>query len=105
MARAKQRLGSRAIYTESDSLSWQPACAGYSADQQGLLYIKRHVANFDVYQRRAQCTGWVDTPGQSVCNWDGIDCNDQGQVYNVGLWQNGSALSGGLQPEQAAWPG
>lgn len=68
--------------------------AGYSADQQGLLYVKRSIRDFDVYQRRAQCKGWVDQPGQSVCMWDGVDCNNQGKVFNVDLWHNGSTLFG-----------
>jgi hypothetical protein len=68
--------------------------AGYSADQQGLLYIKRSIANFNMYQRRAQCTGWIDAPGQPVCTWDGVDCNSMGQVESLDFWHNGSALSG-----------
>jgi hypothetical protein len=75
-------------------ISWrvQPP-AGYSADQSGLLYMKHSISNFEIYIRRAQCTGWDERPGANVCTWPGVSCVD-GKVVGLHFLNNGSALVG-----------
>ncbi len=69
------------------------ACAGYSADQNGLIFMRNAIKNFGIYMRRAQCTGWSDKPGANVCNWPGITCIDK-QVVGLHFLNNGSVLVG-----------
>lgn len=73
--------------------------AGYSADQQGLLYIRNSIPNFPWYQQVVPCSGWdTDPVGQDdICTWDGVSCNSQLQVTNLNFpWKN--ALTGDALP-------
>ncbi len=68
--------------------------AGYSADLSGLLYIRRSIPNFDIYQRRSSISGWADRPGANICTWSGVTCNSNGSVTGLNFLSTTSVLIG-----------
>lgn len=76
-------------------------CAGYSADQQGLLYLRNAISNFKWYQQTVPCQGWDTQPvgADNICGWDGVGCNAAQQVVSVKFPNNASLLEG----VSAAW--
>ena len=71
-------------------------CAGYSADQNGLLFIKQAVPNFSQFQLRVPCYGWSTDPEtpEAICQWNGVGCNAANQVTSIIFPSNASLLTG-----------
>ncbi|KAK9917092.1 hypothetical protein WJX75_000820 [Coccomyxa subellipsoidea] len=69
---------------------------GYSPDQQGLLYIKRSIPNFNLYLRRSSINGWADRPGADVCSWSGVNCDSNGNVIGLDFIAESSVLTGSI---------
>ena len=70
--------------------------AGYSADQNGLLFIKKAVPNFGQFQLRVPCYGWSTDPEEpaAICQWNGVGCNAAMQVTSIIFPSNASLLTG-----------
>jgi hypothetical protein len=71
-------------------------CAGYSADQQGLLFLRNAIPNFAWYQQTVPCQGWDEQPvgADDICTWDGVGCNAALQVTSIKFPNNASLLEG-----------
>ncbi|CAL8464770.1 g4305 [Coccomyxa elongata] len=71
---------------------------GYSADQQGLLYLRNAINNFKWYQQTVPCQGWDTQPvgADNICGWDGVGCNAAQQVISVKFPNNASLLEGNI---------
>lgn len=70
--------------------------AGYSPDQQGLLFLRNAIPNFAWYQQTVPCTGWDSEPvgADDICTWDGVGCNSALQVVSIKFPNNASLLEG-----------
>lgn len=70
--------------------------AGYSADQQGLLYLRNSITNFKWYQQTVPCQGWDTDPvgADDICTWDGVGCNAALQVTSISFNNNAFLLEG-----------
>ena len=70
--------------------------AGYSADQQGLLYLRNSITNFKWYQQTVPCQGWDTEPvgADDICTWDGVGCNAALQVTSISFTNNAFLLEG-----------
>ncbi|BDA50370.1 MDIS1-interacting receptor like kinase 2 [Coccomyxa sp. Obi] len=71
---------------------------GYSADQQGLLFLRNSINNFKWYQQTVPCQGWDTQPvgADDICKWDGVGCNEAQQVISVHFPNNASLLEGNI---------
>ncbi|BDA50369.1 probable leucine-rich repeat receptor-like protein kinase PEPR2 [Coccomyxa sp. Obi] len=71
---------------------------GYSADQQGLLYLRNSITNFAWYQQTVPCQGWDTDPvgADDICTWDGVGCNAALQVTSISFNNNAFLLEGNI---------
>ena len=66
------------------------AVQGYSPDQAALIKVKRAIPNWNLYQQRSTCFGWVEQPVDTVCQWTSVKCNAGGRVTMLHFQTNAS---------------